>query len=148
MRLLQRGRRLVDYPTTSPRLSSTTSQPTTGYPYRVYGTQQDNTAISTPSRSSHEGILWNESYHVGSSESGHIAVRPDNPDISYSGAIGSSPGAGATLIRYDRGTEQSRLVTVWPDAMTWTQEERPYRFQWELPHRPLTPRPQRSLRSR
>ena len=103
------------------------------FPYRVYGTQQDNTAISTPSRSSHEGILWNESYHVGSSESGHIAVRPDNPDISYSGAIGSSPGAGATLIRYDRNTEQSRLVTVWPDAMTWTQEERPYRFQWDFP---------------
>ena len=103
------------------------------FPYRVYGTQQDNTAISTPSRSSNEGILWNESYQVGSSESGHIAVRPDNPDIIFSGAIGSSPGAGPTMIRYDRNTEQSRLITVWPDAMTFTYDERPYRFQWDFP---------------
>ena len=103
------------------------------FPYRVYGTQQDNSAISTPSRSSNEGILWNESYQVGSSESGHIAVRPDNPDIVYSGAIGSSPGAGAIMIRYDRNTEQSRLITVWPSAMTFTYEERPYRFQWDFP---------------
>ena len=103
------------------------------FPYRVYGTQQDNTALSTPSRSSNEGILWNESYQVGSSESGHIVVRPDNPDIIFSGAIGSSPGAGGTMIRYDRNAEQSRLVTVWPDAMTYTFEERRYRFQWDSP---------------
>ena len=37
-------------------------------------------------------------------ESGYIAVRPDDPDIVYVGAIGSSPGGGNCLQRYDRRT--------------------------------------------
>ena len=54
------------------------------FPYRVYATQQDNSAISVPSRSMKGAISWNECYSVGSSESGYIAVRPDNPNIVYS----------------------------------------------------------------
>ena len=51
----------------------------TRHPYRVYGTQQDNSAISTPSRSIKGAIPFGDSYAVGSSESGHIAVRPGQP---------------------------------------------------------------------
>ena len=71
------------------------------FPYRVYGTQQDNTAMSVPSRSHKGAIPYADCYQVGTSESGHIAVRPDNSDIVYSGAIGSSPGGGGSLLRYD-----------------------------------------------
>ena len=101
--------------------------------YRVYGTQQDNTAISVPSRSHKGSILASDVYPVGSAESGHIAVRPDNPDIVYAGAIGSHPGAGALLIRYDHGTGQVRIITVWPDIAGWRANDRKYRFQWDFP---------------
>ena len=46
------------------------------FPYRVYGTQQDNSAISVPSRSHKGAIPWEDCYAVGNSESGHIAVHP------------------------------------------------------------------------
>ena len=51
----------------------------TRFPYRVYGTQQDNSAISVPSRTSKGAIPWGDCYTVGSAESGHIAVHPDDP---------------------------------------------------------------------
>ena len=72
------------------------------FPYHVYGTQQDNSAVAVPSRSNRGAIQWWECYNVGSSESGHIAVRPDNPNIVYSGAYGSNRGAGPITLLYDR----------------------------------------------
>jgi photosystem II stability/assembly factor-like uncharacterized protein len=106
----------------------------TQYPYRVYGTQQDNTAISVPSRSYKGAILWTDCYPVGSSESGHIAVRPDNPNIVYSGAIGSAPGGGGILLRYDHVTGQVRIITVWPELFGgWGAKDTKYRFQWTYP---------------
>ena len=103
------------------------------FPYRVYATQQDNSSISVPSRSSRGAIRWSDCYSVGSSESGHIAIRQDNPNVSYSGALGSSPGAGAIMLRYDHATEQVRVVTVWPDLTGLTVPERKYRFEWDSP---------------
>ena len=103
------------------------------FPYRLYATQQDNSSISVPSRSSRGAIRWAECYSVGSSESGHIAVKPDNPNISYSGALGSSPGAGATMLRYDHSSEQVRVVTVWPDLTGLTVPGRRFRFEWDNP---------------
>ena len=63
-------------------------------PYYVYGTQQDNTSVAVPSRTNHGAITWGDCYIAGTGESGYIAVRPDDPDIVYVGAIGSSPGGG------------------------------------------------------
>ena len=106
----------------------------TRFPYRVYGTQQDNTAISVPSRSEKRSILWQDCYPVGSSESGYIAVRPDNPNIVYSGAMGSAPGGGGALLRYDHGTGQTRIITVWPEILYGKgAKEQKYRFQWTYP---------------
>jgi len=104
------------------------------FPYRVYGTQQDNSAISTPSRSYKGAILWQDCYAVGSSESGHIAVRPDDANIVFSGAIGSAPGGGGILLRYDHRTGQVRIVTVWPELYGgWGARDLKYRFQWTYP---------------
>ena len=103
-------------------------------PYRVYGTQQDNSAISTPSRTWKGAIPWGDNYTVGSSESGHIAVKPDDSNVVYSGSIGSSPGGGGNMLRYDHSTGQVRLVTIWPE-MSGGQapSEYKYRFQWTYP---------------
>ena len=78
------------------------------FPYRVYGTQQDNSAISVPSWSFKGAILWEDCYTVGLSESGKIAVKPGDPNIVYSAY------PGGTLSRYDHTTGQVRVIMVWP----------------------------------
>lgn len=106
----------------------------TQFPYRVYATQQDNSAISVPSQSHIGAILWGDCYLVGSSESGHIVVKPDDPNIVYTGAIGSTPGGGSPLVRYDHHTKQVRAVTVWPEGAGGAPpRERKYRFGWGFP---------------
>ncbi len=86
-------------------------------PYVVYGTQQDNSSVAVPSEvRGYTGIRWADSYPAGSGESGYIAVRPDDPDIVYVGAIGSSPGGGNALQRYNHRTRQIRLITTWPEG--------------------------------
>jgi photosystem II stability/assembly factor-like uncharacterized protein len=103
-------------------------------PYRVYGTQQDNSAITAPSRSNRGAITMADCYPVGTSESGYIQVRPDNPNVVYSGAIGSSPGGGGNLLRYDHATGQTRIITVWPEIRSgWGANAHKYRFQWTYP---------------
>ena len=104
------------------------------FPYRVYGTQQDNSAVSVPSRSIKGAITWAECYMVGNSESGHIAVRPDDQNIVYSGAIGSAPGGGDALLRYDHGTGQVQIISAWPELTSgWAVRDYKYRFQWTYP---------------
>ncbi|MFN8522865.1 MAG: glycosyl hydrolase [Chloroflexota bacterium] len=104
------------------------------FPYRVYGTQQDNSAISVPSRSNKGAITWHDCYSVGSSESGHIVVDPRDANIVYSGAIGSAPGGGGILLRYDHRSLQTRIITVWPELYGgWGPKDLKYRFQWTFP---------------
>ncbi|MEM7118062.1 MAG: exo-alpha-sialidase [Chloroflexota bacterium] len=105
------------------------------YPYRVYGTQQDNSSVSVPSRAYERGAIpWAAVYQAGTGESGHIAVRPDDPNIVYVGAIGSSPGGGNALQRYDHRTQQIRLITPWPEANRGhLPSAHKYRFNWTYP---------------
>jgi photosystem II stability/assembly factor-like uncharacterized protein len=102
--------------------------------YRVYGTQQDNTSISLASRTGSGAITTGDWYPAGTGESGYIAVHPEDPNIVYVGAIGSSPGGGGALQRYDHRSKQIQLVTVWPDNYTgYGVGELKYRFQWTFP---------------
>jgi photosystem II stability/assembly factor-like uncharacterized protein len=103
-------------------------------PYRVYGSQQDNSALSLPSMSIQGSITSSEWFVPGGGESGYIALRPDDEDIIFGGAIGSGDGNGR-LTRYDRRTEQVRNVTVWPvdQGMGEGAENLKYRFQWTFP---------------
>jgi photosystem II stability/assembly factor-like uncharacterized protein len=104
------------------------------HPYRVYGSQQDNTAWSLPSRSARGAITPLEYFEPGGGESGYIAVRPDDPDVMFAGAIGSGPGNGR-LTRFDRRTMETRLIHVWPEVtgMGVGAEGLKYRFQWTFP---------------
>jgi hypothetical protein len=123
--------------------STTFNQPTAQFyhlavddrdPYIIYGTQQDNTSVAVPSRTNHEAITWGDCFIAGTGESGYIAVRPDNPDIVYVGAIGSSPGGGNSLQRFDRRIDQIRLITTWPEAAGgYGASEHRYRFAWTYP---------------
>lgn len=103
-------------------------------PYRVYGTQQDNSSISVPSATEKGAIPWGDCYPAGTGESGYIAVKPDDPNIVYVGAVGSSPGGGGALQRYDHRTKQIRLVTVWPEPFSgFGAKTMKYRFPWTFP---------------
>ncbi len=103
-------------------------------PYRVYGTQQDNSSISVPSASGKGAIPWADSYPAGTGESGYIAVNPDDSNIVFVGAVGSSPGGGGALQRYDHKTKQIRLVTVWPEPYSgWGAKDMVHRFPWTFP---------------
>lgn len=102
------------------------------YPYLVYGTQQDNSSIAVPSQNGKGAITWGDCYAPGTGESGYIAPKPDDPDIVYVGAIGSSAGSGDALQRFDRRTGQLQLVNVWPEeAHDGNTAE--VRFQWTYP---------------
>ncbi len=104
------------------------------YPYRVYGTQQDNTSISVPSASEWGVITLGDCTYPGTGESGFIVVHPHDPNIVYCGAVGSSPGGAGALQRYDHRTRQIRLVNVWPEESTGiAPRDLKYRFAWTFP---------------
>ena len=101
---------------------------TDDFPYHVCGAQQDNSTLCTPSRTTGFGITVQDWYRVGGCESGYIAVRPDNPDVSYAGCY------DGVITRYDRATGQNRNIHAWPDnPMGWGAADLKYRFQWTFP---------------
>ena len=104
--------------------------------YFVYGTQQDNSSIGVPSGTNDGAIAWGDCRIAGTGESGYVAVHPNDPDVVYVGAIGSSPGGAGALQRYDHRTGQVRLVNVWPEHYGGMGPgELKYRFGWTFPIR-------------
>jgi len=104
------------------------------HPYRVYATQQDNTSVSVPSASEWGVITLGDCTYPGTGESGFIVVHPDDPNIVYCGAVGSSPGGAGALQRYDHRTRQIRLVNVWPEESTGVApKDLKHRFAWTFP---------------
>jgi photosystem II stability/assembly factor-like uncharacterized protein len=103
-------------------------------PYRIYGSQQDNWAISLPSQS-HRGVITTiDQVQPGGGESGYIAVKPGDPNIVVGGSIGTGPGMGR-LIHYDHRSGQERVISVWPEqyGMGVPPLEHRHRFQWTFP---------------
>ncbi len=103
-------------------------------PYFVYGTQQDNSSVAVPSRNEKSSLMWLDGFIAGSGESGYIAIKPDDDNIVFVGAIGSSPGGGNCLQRYDHSSKQLRLVTTWPEVTSGeAAADYQYRFAWTYP---------------
>ncbi|NNF62616.1 MAG: glycosyl hydrolase [Acidimicrobiia bacterium] len=102
------------------------------YPYMVYGTQQDNSSIAVPSRTHTGGITWADCYAAGTGESGYIAPKPGDPNTVMVGAIGSSPGGGDALQKYDHKSKQIQLISVWPEGYH-DGNTADIRFQWTYP---------------
>ncbi|MGI9598594.1 MAG: VPS10 domain-containing protein, partial [Acidimicrobiales bacterium] len=102
------------------------------YPYLVYGSQQDNSSIAVPSQTGRGAINWGDCFPPGTAESGYIAPKPGDPNVVFVGAIGSSPGGGDALQRYDHRTRQVQLVSVWPEGYH-DGNSAEVRFQWTYP---------------
>src|SRR5216117_952863 len=100
---------------------------TTHVPYRLCGSQQDNSTVCIASRTDGGSIGEKDWYEVGGGESGWIAARADDPDIVYAGSYSS-------LSRLDVRTGQERNIFPWPDnPMGWGAADLKYRFQWTFP---------------
>ena len=98
------------------------------FPYRVYGAQQDNSTVSIASRTGGFGIGERDWQTVAGCESGFIAPKPGDPDVTYAGCY------GGTIGRLDRRTGQERAIHVWPDnPMGWGADGMKHRFQWTFP---------------
>jgi len=105
------------------------------FPYRVYGSQQDNTAISLPSATVDGTIAERDWFEPGGGESGYIGVKPDDPNLVVaSGPIG--PRAFNDRMKlYNHRTGQRRDITVWPELYGWARGavDLKFRFQWTFP---------------
>ena len=102
--------------------------------YYVYGTQQDNSSVAVPSGVTDLAITWADCYPAGSGESGFMAVHPDDPNLVFVGAVGSSPGGGGSLQRYDHRSGQIRLINVWPESHDGIGPvDLEVRFPWTYP---------------
>ncbi len=100
-----------------------------GFPYRLYGAQQDNTTISVPawttSNTLHAKEHW---YNVGGCETGPLALHPDRPDVIYGGCY------GGVIDRYDLAKDQRRYVSNYPQLQVGEAGKNlKYRFQWVSP---------------
>ena len=98
------------------------------FPYRVYGAQQDNTTVSIASRSDSFGITPQHWFAVAGGESGYIAPKPGDPDITYGGSY------WGFMTRHDRRTGETRSISPWPDRpLGRTGAGLKYRFNWTYP---------------
>jgi len=99
-----------------------------GFPYRLYGPQQDNSTISVPNMATYSGISMQHWRAVGGCETGPIAINPANPEVFYSGCF------GGRLARFDQSTEQFRQIRDYPENMAGMPEsELRFRVQWNAP---------------
>jgi photosystem II stability/assembly factor-like uncharacterized protein len=99
------------------------------FPYRIYGAQQDNSALRISSRP--EGGFdsrWRQYEPTAGGESGYVLADPRNPEVVYGGSY------GGFLMRVNHATGELRDVNAWPDnPMGAAAADLRYRFQWNFP---------------
>ena len=100
-----------------------------GFPYRLYGAQQDNTTISVPAWSDVNTLYPKEHWqNVGGCETGPVALDPDRPHIVYAGCY------GGVMDRYDLESGQRRNIMLYPQLqLGMAARDLRHRFQWVSP---------------
>ncbi|MEX2425481.1 MAG: glycosyl hydrolase [Thermomicrobiaceae bacterium] len=104
------------------------------FPYRIYGSQQDNFAMRLPMADAEGAISWKNYYEPGGGESGYMRVQPEPPHKVFGGGIGTGLGHGR-LLNWDPEEDQRRNITAWPEVhnMGAGAIHLKYRFQWTFP---------------
>ena len=100
-----------------------------GFPYRLYGAQQDNTTISVPAWMSSNTLYAKQHWlNVGGCETGPIALHPDHPNIVFAGCY------GGVIDRYDLARDQVRNMNMYPQLQLGSAgADLKHRFQWVSP---------------
>ena len=98
------------------------------WPFRIYGAQQDNSAIRINHRSYSGNISESDWETTAGGESGHHAINPDNNNEVYGGSY------GGFLTRFDHDSKEIQAINVWPNnPLGHGVEDMKYRFQWNFP---------------
>jgi len=96
-----------------------------GFPYAVFGAQQDSGSAAVYGRTDHGHIMATDWFLVGGGESGWIAMDPNDPNIFY------ASGAYGRVSRFDRRTSLSQDISPWPMPVGVTEiDTRKYRAPW------------------
>ena len=99
-----------------------------GFPYRVYGGQQDNSTVSIASATSGGGIQRSDWHSIGGGESAFVAFDEDDPRFVYAGVY------QGILTEWDRRTRTSRNVMAVPYlGLGANADDLAYRFNWNAP---------------
>lgn len=97
-------------------------------PYHIYGGQQDNSTLATPSSTLGSVIGYEDMYAVGGGESAHIAFDKNNPRYIYATTI------NATLTEFDRDTGLTRPIMPYPEYVFGRNaSDQKYRTNWNAP---------------
>uniref|UniRef100_UPI00404B008C VPS10 domain-containing protein n=1 Tax=Fulvivirga sp. TaxID=1931237 RepID=UPI00404B008C len=118
--------------------STQTNQPTAQFyrvnadnrfPYWVYGGQQDNTTVATPSRTDGFSIDWQDWIAgVGGGEAAHVAFNPDDPTFIYSSNI------TGFIDEYNLETGKAKGIKPYPVFdLGEPSDEMKYRYNWNPP---------------
>ncbi len=99
-----------------------------GFPYRLYGAQQDNSTISVPSRITRRPLDPKQNWlEVSGCETGPVVPDPRDPRFVYGGCKGRHSV-------FDTETGQTRQYWVYPHFNYGHQaRDMPYRFQRTAP---------------
>ncbi len=98
------------------------------FPFRIYGAQQDNSALRIRHRSYGYSITDKDWESTAGGESAYLAPDPKDPDIVYGGSY------GGFLTRYNHHNKRNRAVHIWPDnPLGAGVEVMKYRFNWNFP---------------
>ncbi|HEV7220818.1 MAG: hypothetical protein ACHP8A_00135 [Terriglobales bacterium] len=95
------------------------------FPYAVYGAQQDSGTAAVFSRTDHGQITPRDWFPAGPSESGYMALDPNDSNIIY---VSEAYGR---VDRFDRRTGLSQDISPWPVVLPETDvNQRKYRAPW------------------
>ncbi|MFZ3215787.1 MAG: hypothetical protein WA192_06985 [Candidatus Acidiferrales bacterium] len=94
-----------------------------GFPYRVYGAQQDSGTAAVSSRSDYGQLTFRDWSPIGGEESGYIVVDRKDPNVVYGG------GPFGVLRRFNWVTGQSFDIS--PTAILFNGSK--LRFTWTSP---------------
>jgi photosystem II stability/assembly factor-like uncharacterized protein len=97
-----------------------------GFPYRIYGTQQDNSSVGIKSYGN-GGVIDERDWFEFGGETGWIAPDAKNPDVVF----GDNEHQ---IFRYEHSSNVYQDVSVWPlDVSGRGAAELAHRFQWTTP---------------
>ncbi len=98
------------------------------FPFRIYGGQQDNTAIAILSETHDKGIGVADYFDAGGGESAHIAFDENNPRLIYATTI------NGTLTELDTQTNRLRPIKPYPEYVFGQMPKKlKYRTNWNAP---------------
>jgi photosystem II stability/assembly factor-like uncharacterized protein len=98
-----------------------------GFPYRLYGAQQDNSNLAIASRDD-EGVITEKGwFNAGGGECGFVIADPRDRDIIHSTSEN-------VIVTFNRHTGQDRVISAWPiDASGHAAKDLEHRFNWTSP---------------